>query len=186
MRNLTKLLALVIVTVHLALDTSIVPGKPQPTASGQKKDKKTPANPNEVTSIPLGETSPGVPFNASGIVEIGEGRFLFCDNKNPRELLELRLDEQGKMVGSIIRRPLSGVDPSSIQDLEGMTIVERNGDRSIMATSSFNRLNTSKGKAKAPVEQYAGGLLRIRPGTENTLKAENIPGFREWLVSKYP
>jgi hypothetical protein len=188
---------LVIVAFLFALATSIVPGKSQSTAPDDKAAKKVkkkpeaakssekaPSDPNVVTSLPLGESGPGMVYNASGIISIGEGRFLFCDNRNPRELLELRLDDQGKKIGSIIRRPLTGVAPSAVRDLEGMTIVERNGDRFAVATSSFNRLNPSKGKQK--VEQYAGGLLRIRPGTEKTLKAENIAGFREWLVSKYP
>jgi hypothetical protein len=139
-----------------------------------------------VTSIPFGETNNGKPFNASGIVSIGDGKFLFCDNKNRQELLELHLDEQGKKVGSIVRRPLSGVDPSAIRDLEGLTLVEHNGDRFIVAMSSFSRLHTQKGKEMVPIEGYAGGLLRIRVGSEKTLQAENISEFREWLVSKYP
>jgi hypothetical protein len=189
----------VIVTILLVLGLLTAPGKSQSTAQGEKAAKKankksetgkpgdkTPPDPNVVTSIPFGETAGSKPFNASGVVSIGDGQFLFCDNNNPGELLELRLDAQGKKVGSLTRRPLSGVDPKAVEDLEGITIVERNGDRFIVVTSSFNRLPASKGKKAVPPDSYAAGLLRIRPGTEGTLKAENIAGFREWLVSKYP
>ena len=199
MKNLMRWGALVMVTLLLAMGISTAPGKVQSTAPGEKAAKKekkksaaekskaeTPPPADVVTSIPFGETSGAKPFNASGAVEISPGQILFCDNKNPSELLELRFDEQGKKVGSIIRRPLSGVDTSAIKDLEGMTMVERGGDRFIVATSSFNRLSTTQGKKMVPLEGYAGGLLRIRRGSDNTLTAENIPGFREWLVSKYP
>src|SRR5262245_18594921 len=184
MRNLVRWGALAIITFLLVPGLLPAPGKSQSTAPGEKAAKKakkksaaekspekTSPHTDVVTSIPFGETNDGRPFNASGVVSIGDGQFLFCYNKNRSELLELRLDEQGKKVGAVIRRPLSGVDPAAIKDLEGMTIVERNGDRFVVATSSFNRLQSSKGKQMNPLEEYAGGLLRIRAGTDKTLVA---------------
>ena len=200
MRMMMQGRALMIVALLLALGFSNATGNAQSSAPGEKAAKKTtknsadgkktteatPPQADVVTSIPFGETNNGIPFNASGVVEISPGQFLFCDNKIREELLEFRLDDQGKKVGPVVRRPLSGVDPAAIKDLEGLTMVERNGDRFLVATSSFNRLHDSQGKKMVPLDGYAGGLLRIRLGSDNTLVAENIPGFREWLISKYP
>src|SRR5262249_31583825 len=191
MRNAIGWVAVMMVVLLLALGISIAADDKaaQKTKKKSEADKSTenkPAQTDVITSIPFAETNGKKPFNASGVAEIGDGRFLFCDNKIRNALIEFHLDEQGKMAGPFIRRPLSGVDPSAIDDLEGMTIVERNGDRFVVATSSFERNHTQKGKKMVPAEGYAGGLLRVRPGAEKTLKAENIPGFREWLVSKYP
>ncbi|HKA20768.1 MAG TPA: hypothetical protein VKN18_20970 [Blastocatellia bacterium] len=191
MRNAIGWVAVMMVVLLLALGISIAADDKaaQKTKKKSEADKSTenkPAQTDVITSIPFAETNGKKPFNASGVAEIGDGQFLFCDNKIRNALIEFRLDQQGKMSGQFIRRPLSGVDPSAIDDLEGMTIVERNSDRFVVATSSFERNHTQKGKKMVPAEGYAGGLLRISPGTEKTLKAENIPGFREWLISKYP
>jgi len=153
--------------------------------SGAETEKTSPQT-DVITTIPFAETNGKRPFNASGAAEIGDGRFLFCDNKIRNALIEFRLDDHGKISGQFIRRPLAGVDAAAVTDLEGMTLVERNGDRFVVVTSSFQRNHTQKGKKMVPAEGYSGGLLRVRPGTDKTLKAENIPGFREWLISKYP
>jgi len=183
--------ALVIVALLLALSISTAADektaqKAKKKSAAENSSEKTPTQTDVITSIPFAETNGKHPFNASGVAEIGDGRFLFCDNKIRNALIEFHLDDQGKMSGQFIRWPLSGVDPATIDDLEGMTIVERNSDRFVVTTSSFERNHTQKGKKMVPAEGYAGGLLRIRPGTEKTLKAENIPGFRDWLISKYP
>src|SRR5262245_29149716 len=166
MRNPMSWGSLMMSTLLVALSISTPPGLSQSTAPGDNTKKatkkagksaaETPPPTDVVTSIPFGETNDKKPFNASGAVDIGGGQFLLCDNKIPNQLLELRLDEQGKKVGPIVRRPLSGVDPSAVKDLEGMTMVERNGDRFIVATSSFNRLSTTQGKKMVPLEGYAG------------------------------
>jgi Protein of unknown function (DUF3616) len=191
MRIPMRLSALVIVAFLLAWNISTAADdkaskKAKKKSGAQKSTETSPSQTDVVTSIPFAETNGKRPFNASGVAEIGNGRFLFCDNKIRNALIEFHLDEHGKIAGQFIRRPLSGVDPSAVDDLEGMTIVERNGDRFVVATSSFERNHTQKGKKMVPSEGYAGGLLRVRPGTEKTLKTENVPGFREWLISKYP
>ena len=35
------------------------------------------------------------PFNASGVAEVGPGRFVFIDNNDPSALFELALDADG-------------------------------------------------------------------------------------------
>ena len=191
MRNPMRWGAVMMVALLFALGVSTAADektaqKTKKKSGDEKSTEKTPTQTDVITSIPFAETNGKRPYNASGVAEIGDGRFLFCDNKIRNALIEFHLDEQGKMAGQFIRRPLAGVDASAVDDLEGMTIVERNGDRFVVATSSFERNHTQKGKKMVPAEGYAGGLLRVRPGTEKTLKAENIPGFREWLISKYP
>jgi len=155
-------------------------------SGAENSSEKTPTQTDVITTIPFAETNGKRPFNASGAAEIGDRRFLFCDNKIRNALIEFHLDEQGKISGQFIRRQLSGLDTSAVADLEGMTFVERNGDRFVVATSSFQRNHTQKGKKMVPAEGYSGGLIRVQPGTDKTLKAENIPGFRDWLISKYP
>ena len=189
MRNPMRWGVVMMVALLFALGVSTVAD--EKTAQKTKKKsgaetEKTSSQTDLITSTPFAETNGKRPFNASGVAEIGNGRFLFCDNKIRNALIEFHLDDQGKMSGPFIRRPLSGVDPAAIDDLEGMTIVERNSDRFVVATSSFERNHTQQGKKMVAAEGYARGLLCIRPGTEKTLKAENIPGFREWLISKYP
>ena len=46
------------------------------------------------------------PFNASGVVEVGPGRFVFIDNHDPSALFELALDSDGIEVERISRRPV--------------------------------------------------------------------------------
>lgn len=140
---------------------------------------------SKIRSAPLGDRLPGVPFNASGIVEIGDGRFLFCDNKEPGALFELRLDADGKAVGPVTRRPLTGIDPASIGDIEGLTTVRLRDETFVVATSSFNRLHTYEGKTMVAAEGFAGGLLRIREEPDGSLSVKNLPDFRAWLVSHF-
>ena len=140
---------------------------------------------SKIHSVALGEREPGVPYNASGIVEIADGRFLFCDNKDPGALFEIRLDAEGNRVGFVVRRPLKGVDPGAIGDVEGMTTVRLRDETFVVATSSFNRLHTYDGKKMVAAEGFAGGLLRIREEADGTLSVKNLPDFRNWLVSQY-
>jgi hypothetical protein len=129
------------------------------------------------------ETAPdGGFYNASGIVEIAEGRFLLCDNKTRDALFELHLDAQGKKVGPLVRRALRGTE---ILDAEGMAMVETGGQRFIAVTSSFNRLHTYEGKQMVPLEGFADGLLRVEVGQDGEISAQTMPGIREWLLSKY-
>ena len=50
------------------------------------------------------------PFNASGVTQVGPGRFVFIDNHDPSAVFELALDADGKEVERISRRPIAGVD----------------------------------------------------------------------------
>src|SRR3954454_24267981 len=69
------------------------------------------------------ERSGPAPHIASEIVAIDDSRFLFCDNNIGDALLELRLAADGTTACPLIRRPLRGIEPGTVDDLEGITHV---------------------------------------------------------------
>jgi hypothetical protein len=181
-----------VLTLCLAICCSLIaPFGGSARAEKAKKGKKASKAPSAPSSAPSNavltptafEATPdGGLYNASGIVEIAEGRFLLCDNKTPDALFELHLDAQGNKVGPLVRRALRGID---IQDAEGMATVETGGKRFIAVTSSFNRLHGYQGKQMVPLDGFADGLLRIEAGPDGELSARTMPGIRAWLLSKY-
>src|SRR5882672_10815504 len=82
-----------------------------------------------IDSIHFEEMNGEVPINASGIVSLADSRFLICDNNTDDALLELDLGPDGRKKGPLIRRPLQGLSPGAIDDMEGMALVEENGRR---------------------------------------------------------
>jgi hypothetical protein len=135
-----------------------------------------------VSSTLFGETIGKTEYNASGIVAIGDSRFLFCDNNRSDALFELKLTADGLKNGAIIRHPLEGISVDAVDDLEDMVLVEEDGHRFIFITSSLYAKKAKKGKVEIP----SSGLLRVAVGAGDALKAENLPGFREWLIRAYP
>jgi len=152
-------------------------------ANGPKTGGKKKASGSEITSLPFGELNNGLPFNASGGVDLGEGRTLICDNKTKDALFELHLDGTGAKLGPLVRRPITG---AVIDDAEGMTRVELDGSRFIVLGSSFNRLHSYIGGRMVAREGFADGLLRVEEKTDGTLTAQNMKGVREWLFAHYP
>ena len=49
----------------------------------------------KVKSTPFDERNRKAPFNASGVAQVGPGRFVFIDNHDPSALFELALDADG-------------------------------------------------------------------------------------------
>jgi len=139
-------------------------------------------NAHTIDAIPFGELNGKAEFNASGIVPLADSRFLICDNNTNDALFELKLSTDGKKQGRLVRRPLQGLAPGSVDDLEDMTLVEEQGHRYVFITSS---LYVKKGK-KAALEVPPSGVLRVTINPDDTLRAENMPGFREWLIKAYP
>jgi hypothetical protein len=139
-----------------------------------------------ITPIPFGELNDGVEYNASGVVPLGDSRFLFCDNHVANALYELDLTPDGQMQGGLIRRPLQGVADDSIDDLEGMTLAEENGRRFVFVTSSLCLKNARNNLEEKPTRVPSNGLLRVAINPDHGLSAENMPGFREWLIEHEP
>jgi hypothetical protein len=86
------------------------------------------------------------------------------------------------MKGSLIRRPLQGLPPRAVDDLEGLTLAEEGGRRYVFLTSSMYVKKAKKHALDIP----PSGVLRVTINPDDTLSAQNMPGFREWLISAYP
>jgi hypothetical protein len=135
-----------------------------------------------IDSIPFGETNGKDEFNASDIVPLADSRFLICDNNTNDALFELDLTPDGRQKGPLIRRQLQGLEPDSVDDLEGMTFAEEKGRRFVFVSSSMYVKKARKGVLDVP----PSGVLRVTVNPDDTLSAENMPGFREWLISAFP
>lgn len=134
-----------------------------------------------VDSIPFGERNGKDEYNASGIIALADARFLFCDNNTNDALFELDLTADGQKKGPLIRRPLQGLPPGAIDDLEDMTLVEENGRRYVFVISSLYVKKTKQAVPDIP----PSGLLRVTINPDDTLQAENMAGFRQWFISAY-
>ena len=113
-------------------------------------------------------------FNASGVVHVGADRFVFTDNHDPTALFELTLGSDGGQAGPIVRRPLTGLQPGALSDPEGLARID--GDTLVAASSLAIR------KKKVGHD----GLVRIRYAPGGDLSAEAMPGFRAWVVGRFP
>ncbi|HEU0173263.1 MAG TPA: hypothetical protein VFV58_03305 [Blastocatellia bacterium] len=136
-----------------------------------------------ITPIPFEEMNGERVYNASGVVPLADSRFLFCDNNSGDALFELDLAEDGRKKGPLIRRPLQGLGPKAIDDMEAMTLAEEKGRRFIFCASSLSIKKTKSGQSlKVP----PSGLLRVTVNSDDSLSAENMPGFRDWLIHNAP
>jgi hypothetical protein len=128
----------------------------------------------KVKSTPFPEKNGGVPFNASGVVQVGGRRFVFIDNHDSSALFEFVLDADGAEVEGIRRRPLVGVTEGQLGDPEGLTRVDVDGETFLIATSS---LSIARGRVN-------DGLVRVRYTPDGDLFAETMDGFRSWLLAQ--
>src|SRR5215510_14809272 len=154
------------------------------TASSTKNG--APTGGRVITPIPFGELNGGEDYNASGVVPLADSRFLFCDNHVANALYELDLTPDGQKQGGLIRRPLQGLGGDSIDDLEGMTLAEESGRQFVFITSSLCLKNASKDLEEKPTRVPSNGLLRVTINPDHGLSAENMPGFRDWLIRHEP
>jgi hypothetical protein len=153
------------------------------------RDEKSEKSPT-IKPIAFGERPGPEPYNASELVAIDDSRFLFCDNNIGDALFELRLAADGTMACPLIRRPIRGIEPGTVDDLEGMTHVRTESGSRIVAMPSLS-LKQRKGrhnkKSKRGKESAARScLLRITSGEDDRLEAEVLSGFREWVVENAP
>lgn len=157
---------------------------------GCRQSEKPPApvssDPLKVKPIAFHQQNEDEDYNASGVVPIEDGRFLFCDNHVANALYELDLNSDGQQKGDVIRRPLQGVTGDGIDDLEGMTLAEENGRRFIFVASSLSLKKAIQDLQDKPSRVPTDGLLRVTIDQTYGLKAENMPGFRAWLIQQVP
>lgn len=123
-----------------------------------------------------------VPFNASGVVQVGPGRFVFIDNHDPSALFELALDTEGTETERISRRPMVGLADGLLRDPEGLARVSRNGEIFLIVASSLCVLDAN-GSGR---QHVSDGLVRVRYKPHGDLHAEAMPGFRDWLLRALP
>jgi hypothetical protein len=136
-----------------------------------------------IAMVPFGERNGDEDYNASGVVPLADGRFLFCDNNVGDAFYELTLSPQGQKQGPVLRRALQGLPPGLVDDLEGLTQVTEQGRRYIFALSS---LYLKKAKKNKPDKLPPSGLLRVSVGPNDSLQAENMPGFSAWFLQQVP
>jgi Protein of unknown function (DUF3616) len=135
-----------------------------------------------IDSISFGELNGGEEYNASDIIPLADSRFLFCDNNTNDALFELDLTRDGRKKGPLIRRTLQGLAPGAVDDIEDMALVEDGGRRYVFITSSMHVRKARNDSLVVP----PSGVLRATINPDDSLRAENMPGFRDWLISAYP
>jgi hypothetical protein len=143
-----------------------------------------------IKPVAFGERPGPEPYNASEIVALDDATLLFCDNNIGDALFELRLAADGTMACPLIRRPLRGIAPGTVDDLEGMTHVRTDG-RSFMVVMPSLSLKQRKKRHKKRSKRGKAStarnvLLRITYGEDDRLEAEVLSAFREWIVDHAP
>jgi hypothetical protein len=136
----------------------------------------------KVKPTPFDQMNGKMPFNASGVVHVGPGRFVFVDNHEPDALFELALDADGAEVERISRRPLVGIGEDELRDPEGIASVG-GVDEAVLVVSSSLCLLGGNGSGRHPVSD---GLVRVRYTPHGDLSAEPMRGFRDWLLGHVP
>jgi pSer/pThr/pTyr-binding forkhead associated (FHA) protein len=121
--------------------------------------------------------------NISGIVPIGDGRFLFADNNFGDALFELTLGPDGAKSGPIVRRPLAGLPANVADDIEALTVAEKDGRRYVIATTSLYKKESKK---TGEFGDKPSALIRASINPDGSLSAEAIPNFRDWFSKNVP
>jgi hypothetical protein len=116
-------------------------------------------------------------INASALVPIADSRFLVVDDLTDDAFYELTFTAEGEKSGPLVRRPVVGLSPGLVEDLEGATLVEVGGRRLIVAVSSLE---------KNEGERTEDGLVRVVVDPQGAMQGEVMPGFRNWLVTTFP
>lgn len=139
---------------------------------------KPPADVELVVPTAFDEKLGGEPHNVSGIVPVGESSFLVVDNNDNEALYELSVDAEGRKSGPLVRRPLDGIGPGQIDDMEALTLAEQNGRRFVIATTSLHRKTSKK---QGDYSDKPSGLLRIAVNADGSLTADLLSDFRSWF-----
>ncbi|HTG13881.1 MAG TPA: hypothetical protein VK747_01290, partial [Blastocatellia bacterium] len=158
--------------------------------SGAKEEKSSKSRKQESTDTEVKPTAfldknNGEEYNASGVIPLGDSRFLFCDNNLNDALMELVVSKDGQQQGPLVRRPLVGLGKKHIDDMEELTIAEQGGRRLVFAVTSLSVKAGSKKKGKED-EVRPGGLLRIAIQPDGFLATELMSDFRAWLLKNAP
>lgn len=155
-----------------------------PTSCGvsgsEMASNKPPADAKLVTPELFAERNGKDVYNISGIVPLDGNRFLFCDNNIGDALFEFTVDAEGKKNSQIVRRPLVGVQPGQLDDIEDLTVADLGSTRYIVGTTSLLKRQSKK---KAEFGDVPSGLIRVKVNDDGSLGTEVIPNFRDWFLS---
>lgn len=134
-----------------------------------------------VRSTPL-ISQDGSRFDASGVVPVDAGRFVFINNRAPRALFELNLNPDGTQAGPVVRRNIVGMPAAALSDPEGLARIDVGGEIHLVVASSlgFTGIDTT-GRVIAH-----DGLIRVRYTPAGVLRADTMMGFRDWLITAHP
>lgn len=165
-----------------------VAGRLPSCSTAETSGTKPPADVEMVTSALFEEraTLPDgkqMEHNISGIVPIGDNKFLFADNNIGDALFELVLGPDGKKTGPIVKRPLANIEANVADDIEGLTIAEKDGRRYVIATTSLYK---KESKRTGEYGDKPSALIRAAINPDGTLTAEAIPNFRDWFSKNVP
>ena len=156
----------------------------------RKPTDEKPEKKPSIKPIAFGERPGPEPYNASEIIALDDSRLLFCDNNIGGALFELRLADDGTMACPLIERPLRGIAPGSVNDLEGMTHVRTASGGFLVVNPSLSlkqrKKSHSKKSKRGKESTDRNCLLRISFGEDDQLEAEVLPAFREWVVENAP
>jgi hypothetical protein len=130
----------------------------------------------KIRSTPFPEKNGGVPFNASGVVQVKPRHFVFVDNNESSCFFEFDLDADNA-VQRIRRRRLAGIKEEQLGDPEGLTGIDVDGETVLIAASSLCLANGHR---------VNDGLVRVRYTADGDLRAEAMLGFRSWILSHVP
>jgi hypothetical protein len=161
-------------------------GRSKSGATGALSFAQTQRGALTIAPVPFGEMNGRDEYNASDIIPIADSRFLFCDNNTDDALFELDLTPDGRKQGPLIRRPLRGLASGAAHDLEDMALVEEGGRRYVFLTSSMRVRSAPAGSREDALVVPPNGVLRVTINPDETLVAENMPDFRDWLIRAYP
>lgn len=130
------------------------------------------------------------PHNASEVVCLDDGRFLFCDNNVSDSLFEMRLNDAGQLDGALKRHRIRGVSPKYLDDFESMAIATRGNHRFVILSTSLSlkvrRPHARRKRDRGLVSVERESLLRVHANSIRDAQAEIIPGFRDWLLDQTP
>ncbi len=145
--------------------------------------------PRKLKPNPFGERPGDEPYNASEVLALADSRFMFCDNNVSDALFEFEVAGNGTLRRRIARRPIEGLPPGVIDDIEGIEKVVAAGRTFIFGTSSLC-LKTRKGKhpkkKRGKVVAARESIVRIAVGPKGRLRADVMAGFRPWLLEQLP
>lgn len=149
------------------------------TQGGERILLKPPTDARFVESFRFDERINGDVHNASGVVSLGDGRFLFADNNVSDALFEFTLNADGIKTGPIVRHALNGLSAAQVDDIEALTLASKDGRQFILMTTSLYKHESKK---NGEFGDRPSGLVRASLNADGSISADIIPNFRDWFL----